>query len=223
MLAAVLGKEGLVGVIRAAVKRASTHGFTFIGPTRLFIELSFLFGSGFDADVQYPWAAESLGSGDPETQVGRAQTLFERSSEAIASIYGPEDGHAKSALRRLKAQISAPPPLRADDFAAAALAEMARVHPEKYAFVGEAALRSLIAAGEAAAAAHGLADPRDVQLIVLLMFTFGQGCLADPLYPWISRGLAAGGISTPSLRAGQLREKTIVWIRALTAKKEVRS
>ena len=62
MVSAVLGKEGLVGVIRGGIKRAAKHGFTFTGPMRLFLELCLLFGSGFDEDVQYPWARESLGS-----------------------------------------------------------------------------------------------------------------------------------------------------------------
>jgi hypothetical protein len=223
VLAAVLGRDGLLAVIRAAKDRAASHGFTNIGPVRLFIELSLLFGSGFDADVQYPWAAESLGSGDSSTQIGRSQTLFERSMEAMERIHGPDGSSMVAALRRLQALMLAPPPLHTEDFQAVVLAEMARVHPQKSEFVGEAALRSLIAAGAAEASAHGLSELPNVLLVTFLMFAFGQGCPKDPLYPWIGRTLRSDKISTPALRAGQLKEKSLLWIRAVVANKGVRS
>ena len=220
VVAAVLGKDGLLVFIRGARDRAASHGFSNVGPVRLFIELSLLFGSGFDADVQYPWAKESLGSGDPETQIGRSNTLFERSMEAMGRVYGA-GGEAKyAALRGLQALLLAPPPLRADEFAAVALAEMARVHPQKFEFVGEPALRSLIAAGTAEASAHGLTELSDAWLLVFLMFAFGQGCSKDPLYPWIGRTLRSEKIATPALRAGQLREKSLLWMRAVVANKD---
>jgi hypothetical protein len=223
LLAGVLGKDGLLTAIRAAMRRAAGHGFTKIGPVRLFIELSLLFGSGFDSDVQYPWAEECLGDGDPSTQIGRSLTLFERSAEAMGRIHGPDGSAMAAALRRLQALLLAPPPLRADDFPEVVLAEMARVHPEKHAYVGEPALRSLIAAGAAEARSHDLSALPDILLVVLLMFAFGQGAASDPLYPWISRTLGSEKIATPSLRAGQLKEKALIWIRAAAANKGVRS
>jgi hypothetical protein len=217
MLPAVLGRDGMLAAVRAAKDRAASHGFTNIGSARLFIELSLLFGSGFDADVQYPWAGESLGNGDASTQIGRSQTLFERSMEAMERIHGPDGSLMVAALRRLQALILAPPPLRAEDFQAVVLAEMARVHPQKFDYVGEPALRSLIAAGAAEASAHGLVELPDVLLVTFLMFAFGQGCPKDPLYPWIGRTLRSEKISTPVLRAGQLKEKSLIWIRAVVA------
>lgn len=214
LLAAVLGRDKLLAAIRAAAERARAHGFSFTGPVRLFIELSFLFGSGFDGDVQYPWAREALASGDPETQVGRANTLFELSMNANSQIHGPEGAYTRAALEKLQALLSAPPQLRADDFDAAVLAEMARVYPEKHAFVGEEALRSLIETGKTEATARGLSEPGDALLIALLMFAFGQGCLRDPLYPWISRALGGPPASLP---ARQLNDKALVWIRGVLA------
>jgi len=221
---AVLGKDGLLRAIRAAVQRAASHGFTFAGPVRLFIDLSLLFGSGFDVDVQYPWAQESLGSRDPSTQIGRSRTLYGRSLEALGQVNGPDNRYTYAALRRLQTLVSAPPPLRAEDFSTIVLTEMERIHPQKFAYVGEPALRSLIAAGEAEAASHGLSELPDVLLVILLMFAFGQGCTNDPLYPWIARTLGDDRISTPALRAGKLEEKALLWIRAVLAnEKEVRS
>jgi hypothetical protein len=75
-LSAILGCNQLRVVVRSAIRRAAGHGFTFKGPVRLFIELCFLLGSGFDIDIQYPWASECLGEPDPHTQMRRAETLY---------------------------------------------------------------------------------------------------------------------------------------------------
>jgi hypothetical protein len=46
--------------VRRGVARAVELGFTKRGPIRLFLELEWLFGTGFDTDPQIPWAGEVL-------------------------------------------------------------------------------------------------------------------------------------------------------------------
>lgn len=41
----------------------------------------------------------------------------------------------------------------------------------------------------------------------------GQGCIEDPLYPWIARTLANDRLSSPSARANQLQRKALTWLR----------
>src|SRR5262245_45441568 len=57
-LCEVIGEEQLRVALRAAMDQAGGYGFTNRGPVRLFIEMRFLFGSAFDTDPQYPWAAK---------------------------------------------------------------------------------------------------------------------------------------------------------------------
>ncbi|EYF01845.1 hypothetical protein [Chondromyces apiculatus] len=219
-LAAVLGKEHLLVVVQTAVKRAALHGFTFTGPVRLFIELGFLFGSSFDVDPQYPWAREALGEPDPDTQMARAQELHTASIEALDSINGPDDAFLDAAFHNLQALGEDMPQIRPEEVPAVALSAMAQIHPEKAAHVGEAALRSLIAAGEAEAKRHGLYDGHDILVLVMLMFAFGQGCTADPLYPWIERTLGSDKITDPVRRARQLKQKALTWVRAVIKNKQ---
>ena len=63
-----IGEEQMRKAVHFGIGRADSHGFTFRGPTRLYLELMLLFGSYFDTDPQYPWAAEILSNRDPDSQ-----------------------------------------------------------------------------------------------------------------------------------------------------------
>lgn len=223
-LAAALGPEQLVAVVRAAILRAAKHGFTLMGPVRLFIQLGFLFGSDFDTDAQYPWAracltrsGETRPVGPAIEQMDCAAVLYTASLEALSESRGPDDGHVSAALARLLVLAAESFPESVDDLPDLALAVLEHVHPEKYAFVGAPALRELIAAGTDEATRHGLSAPRDVLLLIGLMFAFGQGCTSDPIHAWIGRTLADATIATPALRARQLEETALLAARAALA------
>ena len=71
--------------LRRAMDRAGGHGLTNRGPIRLFIELTFHFGSTFDTDPQYPWAAEVLHADDDQMRHANGSTpepssIWKRSS-----------------------------------------------------------------------------------------------------------------------------------------------
>lgn len=216
-LSSILGEQQLRGVIRAAIQRAAIHGLTLRGTVRLFIELGFLLGSSFDIDVQYPWVRKHLGEAHPRTQMQRAKALHAATIMALEKIHGPNNSYTYEALRKLQPLATAPPRLRANDFYGVVLAEMARIHPQKYAYVGEQSLRDLIALAEAKAVQNGLSELHDVLLLVVLMFSFGQGCTEDLLYPWIARTLANDRVSSPSARANQLQRKALTWLRHVLA------
>ena len=180
---------------------------------RLFIELAFLFGSSFDIDVQYPWIRMCLGEPDPGTQMQRAGALHAATVTALEEIHGPRNVYTYDSLRRLQSLAKALPRLNANGFSDAVLAEVARVHPQKCAHVGEPSLRELIAFAGAEAKRHELFEMHEVLLLFVLMFSFGQGCTADPLYPWIGHTLANDRVSSASVRASQLQRKALTWLR----------
>ena len=100
-LAASLGDDRMRAFVRAAIAQAARHGFTLKGPVRLFVELTFLFGSGFDTDARHPWARASL-EGDPGLgQLRRASSLHAASLEALRRIQRSSNLHDDPALRRL--------------------------------------------------------------------------------------------------------------------------
>jgi hypothetical protein len=200
-LSAALGRRRLSEIVHAAMDRAAGHGLTFKGPVRLFIELGFLFGSGFDADVQYPWAAACLGDDPTADQMDRAAALHEASVDALSAFRGPDGRNLRGVLRRAQALLADPPPLDAGALSDVAFSALERVHPAKCAHVGEPALRALIAAGASEGPRHGLSGPRDVLLLVALMFAFGQGCAADPIHPWIGQALRDHDLEARALTA----------------------
>lgn len=205
---AELGEPGLRAAIQAAITRAASHGFTWTGPVRLFVELSLLLGSGFDGDVQHPFARECLAAGG--TQMQRATSLCSRSIAALRQVRGPGGRHDTAALWRLRELVASRPTLPPHrDLAGALLGTMAYLHPEKYAHVGEPALRSLIEHAEIEARWHGMPDPEDAMLVVGLMFALGHACLEDPFHPWISACIDRERHADRSLIGEQLRRQAL--------------
>jgi hypothetical protein len=49
-------------------------------------------------------------------------------------------------------------------------------------------------------------------MIVILMFAFGHGCVADPLYPWISQVLTDERITSAEARGQRLERKALTWL-----------
>lgn len=220
-LAASLGRDQMLVAVRSAIAQAGRHGLTLKGPVGLFVELTFLFGSGFDADVQLPWARECLEIIPFYGERQAAASLHTASVEAQGWIYGPGSQHLDAALRRLADLVEDPAPPRSGDFTAIALDTLRRIHPKKYAFVRKPALSSLIAAGEASAARLGLVEPPDVLLLVALMFVFGQRCTDDPLYPWIAGTWSRAAPAAPAPQARPIEATARTWLRRVLTTTEL--
>jgi hypothetical protein len=209
-LCEVIGEEQLRVAIRRAMGRAGGHGLTERGPVRLFIELMFLFGSDFDTDPQYPWAAKFLQSS--EDQMQRAERLYERTLDYQDKVSGPDAANTRKALEDLSVLARRPLPFPPEDFDAGMLREMARVYPQKAADIGEEGLKSLLSQGRDEARRYRFPTVRGEALIVVLMFAFGHGCTDDPLYPWIARTLKDQKITDPAARAQRLEKKALTWL-----------
>ncbi len=198
--------------IRLGIARASDYGITFRGPVRLYLELMLLFGSHFDTDPQYPWAAEVLADRDSEPQMGRAEKLYERTRDYMEKVAGPENSYALKALKDISVWGRQPLPFSSDKFDPAMLREMTDFYPQKAAYVGEDRLKLLIREGIEGARSHEFATVRGAALSVVLMFAFGHGCFDDPLYPWIARTLEDDAITDPVARAKRLETKALTWL-----------
>jgi len=210
-LCEVLGEEQLRFFIRTAMQRADGYGFTCRGPVRLFIEVSFLFGSGFDTDPQYPWAADLLRGADH--QMFRADQLHQKADEYLDKVSGPKNVNTRAALAQLAAAASETvPAMMTQSFSSALLNEMRRIFPQKVDYVGEESLQALIQEGRGIAEKYGFTWIRAEGLIVVLMFAFGHGCTDDPLYPWISRTLNDPLIMDAPGRADRLEKKAVTWL-----------
>jgi hypothetical protein len=208
-LCAVIGEDQLRVALRAAIARAEGFGFSNRGPIRLFIELTFLHGSGFYSDPQYPGMAKTLSAS--ADQMERAEQMHLVSLEYLEQVAGPGNANVRKALAQLL--TFARSPLRfSGPFEEAMLDVLIGIFPQKAAYVGEARLRALIAEAIKHGREQRFSTARHGALLVALMFAFGHACTDDPLYPWIARTLNDDRIADPAARAARLEKKAITWL-----------
>jgi hypothetical protein len=210
VLSRVLGEAQLRLAVHAAIVRATSYGFTWRGPVQLFVEMTFLCGSGFDTDPQYPGLGEVLRSSGH--QMDRAMEIHEGHNNYLDKVSGSGAANVRKALAELAVLARKPFEVSESDYVEDMRSAMHRVFPQKAAWAGDAGLRSLI--GEATAEAKRLrfSTVRQQALMAVLMFAFGHGCTEDPLYPWISRTLEDPRITGPEARARRLEKKALTWL-----------
>jgi hypothetical protein len=203
--------------IRFGIARAQEYGITFRGPVRLYLELMMLFGSHFDTDPQYPWASGILRSESPIPQMERAQLMYERTRDYRAKVAGCDDVNRIDALKRMSRFSAEALPLSSGDLTAMLIEGMARIYPQKTAYIGREGMEALIDEGVGAAHDYGFATPRATALAVALMFALGHGCFQDPLYPWIEEMVKDEAVRGPGAKADALERKALKWLHQLLA------
>ncbi len=213
-LCEVLGEEQLRVALRQAMARAGDYGFTCRGPLRLFVEMMFLFGSDFDTDPQYPWAAEILNGSDDQMQ--RSEKLCETILDYQKEVSGPDAANTRRALAELLALTQKPVAFSPNEFVAGMRREMHRVFPQKTAYIGDQGVTLLIQEGRAKGQKYRF-PIRGEMAVVVLMFAFGHGCTGDALYPWIARTLEDERIVEPAARAERLEKKSVTWLNHVLA------
>lgn len=215
----------LHAAIEALVMQGEGHGFTTRGELQLHVELGLLYGSHFPTDPQLPWVLDAF---DPQADLPpnvKAEALHEGADHYLEAVYGADGRHLRQVQARSAEMVNR---IHADgfDFATpdedrledALLAALERLHPQRAAYVGEAAYRVLIAHARDRAAFWGMAHARAVCILATLMSIFGHGCDADPLYPWISRSLTHRNLRDGHHRARHLETRAGAWLRVVMAR-----
>jgi hypothetical protein len=207
-----LGQAAMRSVINAGMERAKKHGFTYRGPVRFYIETAILLGIDFDTDPQYPWAAKLLDDATLTDQTQRADRVHGQLMDFLDAVDGPDHAYTNRALRVLRESPMATAPASSPDFADAMLCRMQEVHPEKAQYVGEPALRGLIAKALEESGKFNISTGAGVSLILALMFVIGHGCANDPKFPWIAGTLNNPAVVDPNQRADRLYSKAITYL-----------
>lgn len=205
-----IGEDQLRIALRQTLLRARAHGFFNRGPQRLFVEMMFLFGSGFESDPQYPWVSQILQTAG--NQMSTADRLFKEIVKYQENVSGPDGVHTWNALSGLAGLARQPLLFLSHDFQASMRQEMIRVFPQKAAYIGNEGLLALIEEASGKARAYQLPRVEGDALLAVLMFAFGHGCTEDPLYPWIARTLQDERIVDPVMRAQRLKSKSLTWL-----------
>jgi hypothetical protein len=206
-----IGESAVAEAVRVGIDRAAACGFTTRGPVRFYLELMFTFGTYFDNDPQLPpWAAKLLHEPSTDNQLQRADRLHAATREYLQAVLGRENSYARRAVDRFRAIVAQPPKLSAETIADDVMVLMRETYPERFEYVGEPALRTVIERGIAVASEFSLTDTHGAALASLLMFELGHGCFADPLYPWIGSTVAKSGDS--ATRTERLERRTARYI-----------
>lgn len=211
-LAQTLTEPQLRKAVNFGIERALGYGLSNRGPVRLYLESMLLFGSHFENDPQYPWAARALKDTAHPLQMDRAKRLYAEVMAYRQQVAGPDDDWTIAALRRLESFAAHPVALRPGHHVADLQVQLAQIYPEKAGYIGTEAMHMLIQSGAGLASHHGFSSVQEVALLIILMFSFGHGCTADPLYPWIATTLSDARLPTPAARAARLEKKARTWL-----------
>jgi hypothetical protein len=208
----LLGEENLRKKVHAGFERARSYGLSSENGLRLFVELTFLLGSGFDKDPQLPWAAEILNASAAD-QAARVERLHQRSMDYLEKVSGPNNQYVNQVLARVRTE-----PL--EGFSQGSLGgfedymvrRFGLLYPEKCLYVGEDALRGLIRSGLGSAKNHGLVTQRGVTLYLGLMFILGSGFDEDLQYTFASEVLSDKSVTDPATKANRLYAGALAYL-----------
>lgn len=210
--AAVIGDAGARAVVALGVARARAHGVTNPGFLRFHVELMFMLGGMFDTDPAQPWAGEILRDASLPDQAARIDRLYEATILYLDAVEGPAGVYSVEAMRRLLDLVRDSAATAELRFEEKALAVMARIYPQRCAYVGDAPLRELVRRAVAEAARLDVATDVGAGLVVGLMFGMGHGFADDPLFPWVQATLRDPAIKTRERRVARLQKRVEIYV-----------
>src|SRR5262245_31809009 len=95
------------------------------------------------------------------------------------------------------------------------IARLRANYPQKCEYVGQSALRELIALGLALARKYSVSTAAGKVFLIRLMFAQGHGFATDPQLPWVSVTLNNPAITDPNKRIERLYSKAMTCLRHL--------
>lgn len=212
-LCRTVGREAMLSIVDAWVLQSVAQGFDKEGQVQLMVELGLLFGSGFRDDPQLPWLHSVWSDRSLPYPRHKADALHQRCNAYLNTVYGPDNANVLSALQALMPTEGRTARFESGDLDTGLIETLHALHPQKLAYVGQPAMRALIASARAQALSHEMSSPRATGLLLILMSAFGHRCTTDPLYPWIGRTLVREGVAQGEAGAVRLEQRARVWLR----------
>jgi hypothetical protein len=210
-LCATLDVRQLRIAVNRGINKAHGYGFTHRGPVRLYLELVSIFGSQFDTDPQYPWAAQILRD-ESTPQMLRAERLYDETLGFHSKVIGSQGVHGINALKRTSTYFFENGKFDTQGFGRQMVAQIESLYPQKAQYLGRSGMESLIRSGVGVGRQFSTLPLHASALMTVLMLSFGHGCATDPLYPWIERTLADQMIVDDAARLQRLEGKARTWL-----------
>jgi hypothetical protein len=194
----VLEESDVRRVIQLGIDKARSHRFTSERSIRLYIEMMFMMGSGFDSDPLLPWAAEILSDESLQLETERIDRLNEKAWDYVDHVLKDykllektgDKSKLVEELRKIKEESDEPiSPNAISEFYSRGVARLKQMFPEKCEYVGELSLRRLIQRAIEQANGYGITTQKGVVIFAAMMFILGSGFDKDPQLPWASAAL----------------------------------
>ncbi|MBK5291553.1 MAG: hypothetical protein JJE04_07765 [Acidobacteriia bacterium] len=209
-----LTEEGVRRAVQSAIERAKHRGLTNQDGARLYIDLLFRLGWGFDTDPQIEWAGRILSDPQLTDAEVKLQKFQEEANNFLDQVLGPSNKNAVEAAKQLAGETI-------DGFPAGAWFEGAirerlnRFWPQKYESLTEPGVEALMRRGVSAANAFGITATSGLFTWIALMFILGSSFDRDPLLGWPAKLLNELAGADSSTKARKLHSEAAKHLRQM--------
>jgi hypothetical protein len=176
-----MGQADMSDFLDQALRKARSFNVSQRETTRLWLELSMLWGIGFASDPTYAFAHKIVSSSLPE--LPRMRRLHSASIEYTKRVCGDKGKHFRDVLDRLQFMEMPAAGTQPDDTGIAQF--LAHLWPERAQLIGIECLEELADKTGTDAAAFGLPSTNDRLLFAILGLILGAEFAADPQYRWL--------------------------------------
>ncbi len=203
----IVGIEAMKRFVDFGCKKSNDLGFNRYGTTRLYLQLMMSFGSGFDKDIQLPWASSIIRDNQIPDQKIKAQRLWRSAHNYRQKILGNNLEHIQKALKRSLHFLESVEEAsgNAENWLPSRLRS---AFPQKADYIGPDKIQSLIELAELRTRHIEGNSTKNTCLYASFLFAFGQHVFDDPLYPWISDAIKMNRRNDRGLERLRRRTKT---------------
>lgn len=209
-----LGATPLFDAVASLVQQAQAHGFTKRGPTRLWVELGFMFGSGFWCDPMLPWISREVAANDESRQMDTAGRLYAQALKYRQRVGGPANAFYLDSLRRAES-VSAMDPSRGVQTLDQVVGVLDNIYPQRARFAGPEATAALVLDSAEFVRSRGSCDPVDILVVALSMSYFGHHFHCDPQFPWLSRIFSRQQNAGQTTEIAHLRKIAVAYLQSV--------
>ena len=206
---AAMGPENMVDFLNQAIKRARRYDIYQQETTRLWLELSMLWGIGFASDPTYEFAHAIAASQMPE--LPRMRRMHAASIDYTNRTCGADGQHFRAALERL--QFAQTPDVGAQLDNKGIGRFLAHLWPERAETIGPTSLEELAEQTGIAALEFGSPANNERILFAALGLILGSSFASDPQYRWLLRTPAED--DAPHARFDAINSRSRAYLRTV--------
>ena len=176
------GEEQLKKNLKTLIEQGIDYGFTIRGSCRYYIDLSFIFGTGFATDPQYTWILDTYKKDEKIPEIERVDTLWATVNRYLKDITGENGAYDLAAIQAIENLNFDLFHAQTDHFDSLLMDILQRTYQGKAPYMSTQALVAFVQYGlNKSKNEYALEDKLSCSLFVLLMYFYGHEFDRDPL------------------------------------------